>query len=277
MFDFIRGRFSHQFSSFRRRWCQQQTLPFTDVLSAERVESLLVAEGVSFRHSMFTPLVTLWTFLGQVFHPDHSCREAVARLVAFLAGQGQRTCAAGTGAYCDARQRLPERLLARLVRDSGQQLHERVTAKSLQIAGRAVVVVDGTTVSMPDTVANQKEYPQARTQKPGLGFPIARLVTLFSLASGAVIDMAVGKYRGKGTSELALFRELLGRLPANTVMLGDRHFCSYWNLAQLIDRDVHSVFRLHKRRPVDFRSARRLGPDDHLVVWRRPARPDWMT
>ena len=106
MFDFIRDRFSHQFNSFRQRWCQQRTLPFTDVLSAERVEALLVEEGVEFRESVFTPLVTLWTFLGQVFHPDHSCREAVARLIAFLVGQGQRPCAAGTGAYCEARQRL---------------------------------------------------------------------------------------------------------------------------------------------------------------------------
>jgi hypothetical protein len=128
VFDFIRGRFSHQFNSFRQRWCQQRTLPFTDVLSAERVEVLLVEEGVEFRESVFTPLVTLWTFLGQVFHPDHSCREAVARLIAFLVGQGQRPCAGGTGAYCEARQRLPERLLERLVRSSGDQLHARVPA-----------------------------------------------------------------------------------------------------------------------------------------------------
>ena len=277
MFDFIRGRFSHQFSSFRRQWCRAQTLPFTDVLSAERVEALLDDEGVEFRHSMFTPATTLWTFLGQVFNPDHSCREAVARLIAFLVGQGQRPCAAGTGAYCEARQRLPEPLLARLVRDSGDQLHARVSAQSLQIAGRAVYVVDGTTVSMPDTPANQKAYPQARTQRRGVGFPIARLVALFSLASGAVLDMAVGPYRGKGTSELSLFRQLLARLQPESVLLGDRYFCNYWMLASLLSRDVQGVFRLHQLRPVDFRRGRRLGRDDRLVVWRRPARPEWMS
>jgi hypothetical protein len=277
MFDFIRGRFSHQFNSFRRQWCREQTLPFTDVLSPERVQSLLVEEGVEFRQNVFTPLVTLWTFLGQVFHPDHSCREAVARLIAFLVGQGERPCAAGTGAYCEARQRLPERLLARLVRDSGDQLHERVSAPSLRIAGCPVYVVDGTTVSMPDTPANQKAYPQSRSQRPGVGFPIARLVTLFSLASGAVLDMAVGPYRGKETGETALVRRLLGRLQPNSVLLGDCYFCSYWMLAMLLDRDVHGVFRLHQHRPVDFRSGRRLGRDDRLVVWRRPQRPSWMT
>jgi hypothetical protein len=277
MFDFIRGRFSHQFSSFRRQWCRQQTLPFTDVLSPDRVEALLEEEGIEFRQGVFTPAVTLWTFLGQVFNPDHSCREAVARLIAFLVGQGRRPCAAGTGAYCVARQRLPERCLARLVRNTGDQLHAAVSAESLRIADREVYVVDGTTVSMPDTPANQKAYPQARTQRPGVGFPIARLVTLFSLASGAVLDMAVGPYRGKGTGERSLLRPLLERLQPNTVLLGDCGFCSYWMFAQLINRDMYGVFCLHQRRPVDFRQGKRLGSDDRLVVWKRPPQPDWMT
>jgi hypothetical protein len=277
VFDFIRGRFSHQFNSFRQHWCQQRSLPLTDVLSAERVETLLVEEGVEFRDGVFTPLVTLWTFLGQVFHPDHSCREAVARLIAFLVGQGQRPCAAGTGAYCEARQRLPERLLARLVRSSGDQLHARVAAPSLQIAGYPVYVVDGTTVSIPDTPANQQAYPQARTQKPGVGFPIARLVALFSLASGAALDMAVGKYRGKGTGEPSLLRQLLSRLQPDSVLLGDRYYCNYWTLAMLNNCGVHGVFRLHQRRPVDFRTGWRLGAGDHIVVWKRPPRPEWMS
>lgn len=277
MFDFIRGQFSHQFSSCRRQWCCQQTLPFTDVLSPERMRSLLVEEDVEFRETLFTPLVTLWTFLGQVFNPDHSCREAVARLMAFLVGQGRTPCAAGTGAYCAARQRLPERLLARLVRDSGDQLHARVSTESLQIAGLPVYVVDGTTVSMPDTLANQKAYPQSRSQRPGVGFPIARLVTLFSLASGAVLDMAVGAYRGKGTGEPSLLRQLLERLQPNSVLLGDRYFCSYWVLALLVNRDVHGVFRLHQLRPTDFRTGWRLGSGDRLVVWKRPPRPKWMS
>src|ERR1700722_1118619 len=244
MFDFTRDRFSHQFSSLRRRWCQQQSLPFTDVLSAERLQSLLVEEDVQFRQNLFAPVVPLWTFLGQVLSADHSCREAVAHLIAFLAGRGERPCAAGTGAYCEARQRLPERLLARLVRESGDQLHARVASDSLPIAHRPVYVVDGTTVSMPDTAANQKAYPQSRSQRPGVGFPIARLVALFSLASGAAVDIAVGRYRGKGTGEPSLFRQLLTRLQPGSIVLGDRYFCSYWNLALLLNRDVYSVFRL---------------------------------
>ena len=277
MFDFTRGRFSDQFSLFRRRWFQQQTLPFTDVLSAERMQALLAEEGVQFRRSRFTPLVTLWTFLGQVLSPDHSCREAVARLVAFLVGQGERPCAAGTGAYCEARQRLPEQFLARLVHQSGDQLHAGVAPGGVQVGGRPVYVIDGTTVSMPDTAANQQVYPQSRAQPAGVGFPIARLVALFSLASGAVMDMAVGPYRGKGTGEPSLFRQLLGRLQPESVVLGDRYFCSYWNMALLINRDVQSVFRLHQLRKADRRCGFRLGADERLVTWQRPACPAWMT
>jgi hypothetical protein len=277
MFDFIRGRFSHQFNSFRRRWCRERSFPFTDVLSPERVQSVLAEEGITFRDTMFTPLVTLWTFLGQVFSPDHSCRDAVARLIAFLVGQGKRPCSADTGAYCTARQRLPEQLVARLVRDSGDALHASVRTDSLRIAGRPVYVVDGTTVSMPDTTANQKEYPQADTQEPDLGFPIARLVALFSLVSGAVLDMALGPYQGKETGETSLFRQLIGRLQPNSVLLGDRYFCNYWTIGMLINADVNSVFRLHQRRPADFRRGRFVGPEDRMVMWKRPSRPDWMT
>ncbi len=95
--------FSHEFSSFRRSWCRRQYLPFNDVLSEERLQLLLAEEGVRFRRNVFTPLVILWTFMGQTLKPDHSCREAVAHLIALLVGQGQRPCAAGTGAYCEAR------------------------------------------------------------------------------------------------------------------------------------------------------------------------------
>ena len=276
MFDFTRGSFSRQFNSARRRWCQSHDLPFSDVLTPERLQAALAEENVRYRQGAFTPLITLWTFLAQVFSPDHSCRDAVARLIAFLAAHGQRTCSAGTASYCRARQRLPERLLARLVQSSGDQLHRQVVSESLTIAGRRVYVADGTTVSMPDTPANQKAYPQARTQRPGVGFPIARLLALFSLTSGAVLDMAIDKYRGKGTGEQSLLRGLLGRLQGDSVLLGDRIFCTYWNLALLINLDVHGVFRLHQGRRHDARGVRRLGTNDWIRVWSRPQRPVWM-
>ena len=122
-----------------------------------------------------------------------------------------------------------------------------------------------------------KSIHNRAAQPAGVGFPIARLVALFSLASGAVMDMAVGPYRGKGTGEPSLFRQLLGRLQPESVVLGDRYFCSYWNMALLINRNVQSVFRLHQLRKADRRCGFRLGADDRLVTWQRPACPAWMT
>jgi hypothetical protein len=277
VFDFMRGSFSRQFNLAREQWFRSQALPFTDVLTPECLQAALAAEGVRFRQGSFTPLITLWVFLAQVLSPDHSCRDAVARLIAYLVTNGQPACSARTASYCRARTRLPEGLLARLVRSSGDQLHQRVANPSLSIANRPVYVVDGTTVSMPDTAANQKAYPQSRSQRPGVGFPIARLVALFSLSSGAVVDMAIGKYRGKGTGEQSLLRGLLGRLQSGSVLLGDRFFCTYWNLASLNQLRVQGVFRLHQLRPQGTRGARRIGKNEWIRFWTRPQRPKWMS
>jgi len=276
MIDFMRGAVSRQFNSVRQGWFRSQSLPFTDTLTPQRVQAVLDEEVVRRRQGSFTPIVTLWTFLAQVFSPDHSCRDAVARLIGYQAAHGQKTCSARTASYCRARKRLPERLFARLVRSSGDELHERVQNPSLSIAGRRVYVVDGTTVSMPDTPANQKAYPQPLAQRPGVGFPIARLVALFSLTSGAVLDMAIGKYRGKGVGEQSLLRTLLDRLQRGAVLLGDRAFCTYWNLAMLNERGVHGVFRLHQLRPQGTCGAWRVGTNQWVRFWIRPPRPKWM-
>ena len=129
---------------------------------------------------------------------------------------------------------------------------------------------------MADTPANQRAYPQNPSQKPGLGFPIARFVVLFCLATGSALEMAIGQYSGKQTGENALFRSLWDELEPEDVVLGDRYYCSYFDLAMLKQRGVDGVFRLHQRRPCDFRRGRRLGKEDQIVTWFRPRRPDWM-
>jgi Transposase DDE domain len=131
---------------------------------------------------------------------------------------------------------------------------------------------------MPDTPENQAAYPQLKSQAPGLGFPILRLLVVFSLAVGTVLEAAVGPYQGKQTSELALFRTLLERLQPGDIILADRFFCSYWVIAALQARGVDVVVRLHQRRTADFRRGRRLGPEDHIVTWPKPkAVPAWMS
>ncbi len=144
-------------------------------------------------------------------------------------------------------------------------------------AGRTVKVVDGTTVSMPDTPANQQAFPQSHAQKAGVGFPLARMVVLFSLAVGTALDAALGPYRGKQTGELSLFRQLHDRLDPGDILLADRHFCSYWEWALVRERGGDVVTRLHQLRKADFRRGRRLGCRDHVVNWAKPARPEWMT
>jgi hypothetical protein len=153
---------------------------------------------------------------------------------------------------------------------------EREVPKRWLWHGRHVKLVDGSTCSMPDTEKNQAEYPQSATQQPGLGFPIARFVVLLSLATAMVSDLAIGPYVGKETGETALLRELLERLNPGDILLADRFYCSYFMICLLLAAKVDFVTRLHQRRTADFRRGTRLGAGDHLVMWSRPAKPDWM-
>jgi hypothetical protein len=250
-------------------------LPFHDLLDPAAVQRVVKDRGVHFRDRIFTPLVTLWTFLSQVLSVDHSCREAVARLIAFRVAHGQKPCAPETGSYCKARQRLPLEVVIDLTRGTAQDLDERAK-DAWTWNGRPVQLVDGTTVSMPDTEANQAAFPQPRTQKPGVGFPLARLVAVISLATGVVRELALGPYKGKETGETALFRSLWDRLSAGQMIVGDRFFASFFGIAPLLSRGVDGVFRMHQKRNYDFRRGRRLGVEDHVVRWTKPPRPEWM-
>ena len=264
-----------QVRRLRQQLTQAPALPFADLLPAAQVEQALRDEGITFRDRLFSPLVTLWVFLSQALDPDHACRAAVARFLAWRGCRGLAPCSADPSAYGKARHRLPEGLLARLTRATGRRPQDE--APDLwRWHGRTVKVVDGTTASMPDTPANQKAFPQAPTQRPGVGFPIARLVVLFSLAVGTVLDAALGPYQGKRTGETALFHTLHGNLQAGDILLADRYFGSYWEIALARQRGADMVCRLHQRRRADFRRGRHLGREDHGVAWAKPARPGWM-
>jgi hypothetical protein len=145
------------------------------------------------------------------------------------------------------------------------------------LGDRPIKIADGTTVSMPDTAANQEAYPQQPGQKEGLGFPILRLVGLISLSCGAVLDVAMACYSGKQTGETSLLRQLLDRLEAGDVLLADAMFSNYWTIALLLDRGVDLVSRHDGKRKLDFRLGRRLGRYDHIVAWHKPKRPVWLS
>jgi Transposase DDE domain len=225
---------------------------------------------------IYTPAVTMWVFLSQCLSPDHSCRDAVARLSAWHVAQGRRPCSPDTGAYCAARDALPETACHQLVRRTGRELEAQSPTEWLWHA-RRVRVVDGSTITMPDTPENQAEYPQAKTQKRGCGLPIARILVIFSLATGAVLEAAIGRYKGKKTGENSLFRTLHDVLEAGDVVLADRHFSGWFDIALLAQRGVDVMLRKHQKRVTDFRTGQRLGSDDHLVRWRKPPRPKWMS
>jgi hypothetical protein len=270
-----RPPFLQQVSFVRAQFTQSAGLPFSEVLSANLLARALDEHAVRWMDTIYTPLVTLWVFLSQVICSDSSCRAAVARLVAYLSGKGQKPCSSRTGAYCTARKKLPEGFFTQLVRESGAALARSVDVNWLW-KGREVLVFDGSTVSMPDTSANQAAYPQPRSQQPGIGFPLARIAAVFSLACGAVLDLGVCRYRGKGQSELGLLRQLWQRFRGGSILLADRYICSYFELALLRQRGIDSVARQHQGRFTDFRRGRRLGSDDHCVEWLKPRRPEWM-
>lgn len=266
------GRFQQQVRFLRRQFLQDGELPFTNVLSEEVVSQSLTTIGSSWLDRIYTPLVTLWVFLGQVLSADHSCRAAVARLIAHLISRGESPCSAETGAYCQARKRLPEEFFSSVARQTGRALEKGVDRRWLWKSKR-VYVYDGSSFSMPDTPENQRAYPQPIVQKPGLGFPLARIAAIFSLACGAVLDVGICRYAGKGQSELGMLRTLWNLFGPGDVMLADRLMCTWTEMVMLKERKVDCVCRLTPHRTADFRRGKRLGKDDHIVKWPKPAKP----
>jgi DDE family transposase len=269
---------SSSFEAVLAPFMQGEGFPFANVLTAQDIQEACDAENVCFgqaERSIFTLPVVLWAFLSQVLSPDKSCRAAVMRILVMLVSLERGPCSTDTAAYCRARAKIPTVVLRRLTVRLGRQLEEAVPSHWLW-KGKHVSLLDGATITMPDTAENQREYPQPPSQKPGLGFPIIRMVVLLSLATAALQDLAYGPYEGKETGETSLFRTMLERLDKESIILADRYYCSYFLIALLQKHGVDVVFRIHHRRVYDFRRGRRLGHDDHIVRWPKPQRPDWM-
>jgi hypothetical protein len=269
-----------QFRLLLTSFLQRPGLPFADALTEEAIQKAFDDEEAGFAddpEAVYTPAITLWAFLSQVLFKDEqrSCVAAVARVIVLLVALERDPCSSNTGAYCRARGKLSETVIRRLAVDLADGCERQLDAKWLW-HGRHVYLVDGTTVSMPDTPTNQEAYPQSGTQRKGLGFPVARVVVLLSLATGMLTDMAMGPYSGKETGETALLRQLLERFRAGDILLGDRYFCSYFMIALLMELDIDFVTRVHQLRTVDFRRGRRLGRGDHIVQWKLPQKPKWM-
>ena len=265
---------SNHLKSIKQETSLANVLPFTEVLSTEvLIQSF---SSLEYRERCYTPDLVLLAFLSQAINADKSCQAAVARVISHILSKGGQPPSANTAAYCKARARLPEETIKNLTKESGRALEREAPGQWLW-RDRHVKLVDGSTVSMPDTEANQAMYPQTKSQKPGLGFPIARVVGVVSLATGAVLDFAIGRCSGKGTGEHALFREIISVVEKEDILLGDRYYPSYTLLSHLVESGVDGIFPMHAGRKADFRRGKRLGKGDHLIVWSKPQRREWMS
>lgn len=266
------------FAATLRSFVQADDLPFPQLLSETVIQRMASEEHLHFASAedcVYTPAVTLWAFLAQCLSPSKSCVSAVARVINLRLLQGLPPCSAGTGAYCKARAKLTEPFLSRLTMHVADQL-DHLAPENWRWMNRSAFLIDGTTCTLPDTLANQSAYPQPPGPQPGVGFPLLRLVVLISLATAVLHGAALGPYQGKETGETSLFRTLLDRFVHGDVVVADRYYCSYWLVALLQQRGVDVVFRLHASRTYNFQRGQCLGRGDHVVRWERPARPEWM-
>lgn len=239
---------------------------FAPLLDAGFMESLRVSP----RRQSYEESTTFWAWAGQILGGNASCTQAVGQVQTWCAESGRAVPSSNTAAYCIARARLAQSFL--------EGIHERLTAVMQQRQracdlwhGMTLKAMDGSSVQLSDTDANQQAYPQPSVQKPGCGFPVMGLVGVLNLSCGAWLGAVVGPLR-EHDSRLA--GEVLTHFGQGDLALADRAFNSYELVARLLARGTHSLMRLHqaRHRKLDWRSGKRLSPHERLVVWAKPER-----
>ncbi len=258
----------------RARFARNKGLPFAVILTEASIRDVLNEHGVKYRDRVFSPVTTIWGFLSQVLSEDHSCRDAVSQIIAHQAANGNKVCSPNTASYCNARSRILTSVLSTLATRTAEELQASV-ADQWKWNGRSVFIVDGSSVSMPDTPKNQRKYPQPSTQAKGLGFPLARIAVLLSLATGACHDLAIAPYKGKGTGETNLFRRMYDTLKPGDVVLADALFDDYFIACELCNRGIDIIARAQYERTGSRIVQSR--PDGDILVWQRPNKPRGMT
>lgn len=262
----------------QKKYCPTDSLPFSDILNSDEILRLIDAKKIlNSRDRIFPPIVVISAFIKQIMNEDISCAQVVLDLCAERAAKGLPPICANTAGFCQARLRLPEDLIKDIAISVGQNTDSKAE-KKWKWKGLNVKLVDGTTLSMADTAANQKVYPQAETQVEGIGFPIARAVGVTSLTTGTLLGFSIGPYAGKETGEHALFRQILDNcFDPGDVCLGDRYYCSYFLIAMLAKKNVNFVSQIHAGRNYDLEQGKAIGKNDCIVEWKRPPRPEWMS
>lgn len=257
---------------------RQETTPHTFFNLLTNAELLPIVEDSlpEHRERCFPPTETLSMFLAQAMSADRSCQNIVNEAALTRALYGMTPCSSNTGSYCKARQRLPVSMVSGLVRHTGKHMTE-AAPMSWHWQGRPVRLIDGTTVELPDTEENQRGYPQSSKR---LGCPLSRIVGIICLASGGLLNAAIGPFSGKGSGEQTLLRAMLDTFIAGDIVLGDAYYSTYFLLAELTARHVDAVFEQYgaRKRSVDFRKGEKLAKKDHLITYEKPKiRPSWMS
>lgn len=257
-------KFAEKMALLKRKSCKQIGELFENFIP----RALLKPEqaGAMSRRRLFSKENTFWAFFSQVLDADGGCKEVIRKLQSYASIKGVKIPSSSTASYCTARKKLDEQMLSEIFEHTADRLDKMPETGLLN--NRRVIVVDGTGISMPDTSANQEVWPQSSSQKPGCGFPTARICACFSLESGALLSYAIGN---KKNNELPLFRKQWKMFKRGDIFLGDKGFCSYFDIANLEKQGVDSVVTLARRTPVSSaNSLKKLGPDDLLITWKRP-------
>jgi Transposase DDE domain len=256
---------------------QAGAVDFFNLLTGPELLEMTEEHLPEHRERLYPPTVTLSMFMKQSLALDRSCQRAVDAWAGQRVAEGLSVQSIRTGGYCRARARLPLEMIVALTRETGRLLSAQAP-RGWRWRGRCVKLADGTGISMPDTEENQARYPQPRSQAPGVGFPMAGLVGIVCLSTGALLEAAIGAHASKGQSEQDLFRSLHGTLRAGDILLADALYCSYFQIATLQAGGVDVLFEQHGSRITDFRRGHSLGKRDHAVHWSKPTmRPEWMS
>ena len=251
---------------------------FLDVLSNKELAQTIQNNTPEHRDRVYPPLKTLSMFLAQALSEDRSCSKAVIDMI--IQSQDDKSkVSPNTSSYCLARQKLPLTLLTELTTEMGELVNDKIP-EHWHWYGRRVYLIDGSTLTMPDTEESQIVFPQHGNQKPGLGFPICRFLVVTCLASGVVLNAAISSLKGKGSDEQSLLRTVLDTFRPGDIVLGDAFFGTFFLLAEMIKRGVDVLFEQFGSRQskTDFGTGITLGKKDHLIELLKPKKkPDWMT
>ena len=252
---------------------EQGSSIFEHLPIVKKIKAFFEGKTDKTRSRIFEPWLVFKMLIMQRLDPDHSCLNAVKKYI--FEDDSNSNISENTASYCTARKNLPELTLKECMQISGEDLHNNAN-DSWKFRGRALKIIDGSTLSMPDTKENQESYPQPASQKNGIGFPLARVVGVLCMSTGGVLDFAIGPQKGKKTGEHALLRQMLNVFKPSDIVLGDRYYDSYWLIAEFIKRQADVLFESSASRKSDFKSGIQLGKNDHVATWIKPAKPSWM-